>query len=271
MNELERFFRHLAGHLSTSAPDSLRGGHTLGALLVDDFPYRVARRRLAIECSEDYEMLMMRLAAGEGSYLELADPKAVETLRQELSGVNPDLTLLAVFGDIEVRFSSLAVARAMGQPDDAEYRPADDAEAEGAGSEAEQRPAGATAPQLSPTEPETPAPASGPEVSPPASEVGGGSGDESDLEVPAGGPPSPPPLPFAAGPIEPARHSVGGPSCGSCGTELPAGRPARFCPHCGRNLLALHCSNCRAELEPGWRHCVECGAPVAGAGPPPAR
>ena len=47
--------------------------------------------------------------------------------------------------------------------------------------------------------------------------------------------------------------------CRFCGGTLPAGRPVTYCPHCGQNLAAKHCAGCGAELDPGWKFCVNCG------------
>jgi hypothetical protein len=51
-------------------------------------------------------------------------------------------------------------------------------------------------------------------------------------------------------------------SCTHCGGELPAGRVVKFCPQCGQDLTRTRCSECNTELEPAWRHCVNCGAPA---------
>jgi hypothetical protein len=48
--------------------------------------------------------------------------------------------------------------------------------------------------------------------------------------------------------------------CSRCGAGLPVDRVVNFCPQCGQNLKRRRCPECKAELEPGWRHCVTCGA-----------
>ncbi len=49
-----------------------------------------------------------------------------------------------------------------------------------------------------------------------------------------------------------------GPACPECG--LPAGRDARFCPHCGHQLLVLRrCAGCGKNLTPKARFCPACG------------
>jgi predicted amidophosphoribosyltransferase len=57
--------------------------------------------------------------------------------------------------------------------------------------------------------------------------------------------------------VEPPR-----PTCLYCGGSLPTGRAVNFCPHCGQSQTRILCPECRSEVEPGWRHCVNCGAAV---------
>jgi hypothetical protein len=47
--------------------------------------------------------------------------------------------------------------------------------------------------------------------------------------------------------------------CRYCGGTLPEGRAITYCPNCGQNLAAKHCSGCGAELDPVWKFCVSCG------------
>jgi hypothetical protein len=55
------------------------------------------------------------------------------------------------------------------------------------------------------------------------------------------------------------------PSCIYCGGSLPTNRTVNFCPHCGQSQTQILCPECRSEVEPGWRHCVNCGAAVGEA------
>ncbi len=59
-------------------------------------------------------------------------------------------------------------------------------------------------------------------------------------------------------PSEPAN------TCVHCDAKLPRTREAVFCPFCGRELQALHCTRCGDPLEPGWRFCLTCGHPAQG-------
>jgi hypothetical protein len=56
-----------------------------------------------------------------------------------------------------------------------------------------------------------------------------------------------------------------GPTCLYCGGSLPTDRTVNFCPHCGQSQTQILCPECRSEVEPGWRHCVNCGAAVGEA------
>lgn len=77
-------------------------------------------------------------------------------------------------------------------------------------------------------------------------------------EPPAAPTPEPKPEP------EPVRASVPGVSavCRNCGHSLPLHRQVVYCPFCGKLAGTPVCARCGAELEIGWRFCVECGAPA---------
>jgi hypothetical protein len=56
--------------------------------------------------------------------------------------------------------------------------------------------------------------------------------------------------------------------CVHCEAPLPTSRAVNFCPTCGRSVTMIPCDNCGADLEPGWRFCINCGQDVAEAGAP---
>ncbi len=88
-------------------------------------------------------------------------------------------------------------------------------------------------------------------------------------------PPLPPPVPATDVPEFPELDELRGPDAASdepmpphslyCGGTLPADRAVNFCPHCGQSQTAALCTHCHGELEPGWRHCVNCGTAVGQA------
>lgn len=54
--------------------------------------------------------------------------------------------------------------------------------------------------------------------------------------------------------------------CLHCHAPLPANRAINFCPVCGRSVLTIPCDHCGADMEPGWRFCVNCGQETTDAG-----
>lgn len=232
MSDLERFFQQLVASLSAD-PGRLRQPLQVGEIIRDVLPYRANRRALGLESAEDYEVLLLRLCAGDGGFARTSPPEIEARFQGELEGSNPDLSLLRTHGDALLSLNGLAVARALAADPHAPYAP----------------PPADAAPE--PTwEDESIAAAA--------------------LED-RGGPPFPEAPPGEAGPGEATAgdpDQAGAPGvtrCLYCGGALPAGRPVNFCPHCGQSQRTLRCPACQSEVEYGWRHCVSCGAPLGDA------
>ena len=211
MTDLERFFRRLVSNLASTDPARLHRPIPLDDVRQTIVPYRANRRALGLESSEDYELVLLRLCAGEGGFIR-AEPEEVRArFVDELRGSNPDLEVLGAAENVLLTLRSEALARALG-PD----------------------PAGMYAPPLAPTPP----------LPPPMSDVP----DFPELDEPPEETVAPDdPLP---------------PHCLFCGGALPANRAVNFCPHCGQSQTVALCTHCHGELEPGWRHCVNCGTAV---------
>jgi hypothetical protein len=79
----------------------------------------------------------------------------------------------------------------------------------------------------------------------------------------------------AAG-LDRAQAGVGGTleirpeKCPHCGHALPASRAVNFCQVCGRSVTLIPCDTCGADLEPGWRFCVNCGSEASETGGVPS-
>ncbi len=272
--ELDRFFRELVNAIREYDPSRLHQTHRLRDIQYGLVPYRSVRKTLGLECSEDHEMLLLRLCAGEGGYLILADEDSRRAFSEEVDGVNPDLGLLQVYGDIEVSLVAQAIHDSMTDPQQkSAYRPPDVApvpdleEDEPVELEDEQEvePAVVTLQDTAPTSAEsTPAPT--PEmvevvVAQPEPEPEPKPEPEPSVEMPS---PSSPMADTSPEDDSSAPEEVAPvPPCAYCGGSLPATRQAHFCPHCGEDLTVIRCDKCSEELEDGWRHCIACGQRVS--------
>jgi predicted RNA-binding Zn-ribbon protein involved in translation (DUF1610 family) len=208
VTDLERFFRQLVRNLASTDPARLHRPIPLQDVLHAIVPYRTNRRALQLDTSEDYELVVMRLCAGEGGLVRADPEEARARFAKELAGPNPDLAVLHQVENLVLALRSEPLARALGPEADLEFAP--------------------PAPKR-----ESPVPAELPEIP--------------ELEE-----------------LTEAESSVdqAAPHCLFCGGLLPTNRTVNFCPHCGQNQRSIQCPNCRTELEPGWRHCVNCGAAV---------
>ncbi len=215
MTDLERFFRRLVANLAGTDPARLHRPLPLADVEQDILPYRANRRALELDSSEDYEMVLLRLCAGEGGFVRTEPEEARISFARELQSPNPDLGILRLFENVVLTLRSEPLARALESDRDREtaYAP--------------------------PAHQEMPAPPRLPEI--PGLE-------ELSIEVDD---------PLDADSTEPV--SV---QCLYCGGALPAHRPVKFCPHCGQSQHAPTCPTCQSELEPGWKHCVNCGTAV---------
>ena len=217
VTDLERFFRRLVGNLAAADPARLHRPIPLADVQHDILPYRTSRRALELDTSEDYEMVLLRLCAGEGGLVRTEPEDARARFARELESPHPDLGVLHQFENVLLTLRSEPIARALG--------------------------------------PEPGAPSAfAPPAARPVPDIGLPELDETAAPEPDA-------------PAEPAAESVEdeplGPHCLYCGGGLPAGRTVKFCPHCGQSQTAPTCPRCRAEMDPGWRHCVNCGAAVA--------
>ncbi len=224
MTDLERLFRMVVTRLLAQDPARLSIPFPVRELTGDLVPYREARPALGLDCSEDYEMLVLRLCAGVEQLAQVVDHDTLALFERQIQSTHPDLDVLAANGQAEVALYPPAVARALGSEPIESYapEPADD-------------PADADLDRHA--EPEPPAVPTAPPVDPPIEEREG-------MEVP-----------HAAATEAPAPEA----RCVFCGGELPADRAVKFCPHCGQSQTELQCPGCGSELELGWRHCIACG------------
>jgi Double zinc ribbon len=236
VTEVERFFRRLVSTLAASNPARLQGPLLLDDITGSILPYRTHRRALELDTVEDYEAVLLRLCAGESDLVWTEPEEARKRFVEESRSSNPDLTALYAFENVYVSFRPEPLLWALAPDPRADYAPA------------------------APTAPESPPPV--PEPEPAAVDA---AADEPALVLGVARPESPLPLehPDVDEVAEAGEHPR--PTCLYCGGSLPTNRTVNFCPHCGQSQTQILCPECRSEVEPGWRHCVNCGAAVGEA------
>jgi hypothetical protein len=226
LTDLERFFRRLVDNLIAIDPARLHRPIELADIAQTVLPYRTNRRALELESNEDYDMVLLRLCAGEGGYVRTEPPELQDAFAAQARSVNPDLAILRDMRSTPLVLATEQLAYALGPEPGASYAPPEEDEMEPAPSE------------RAPTPPDSirwPRPTIEP-VTPYEFSV-----DESELAD------------------EPADRSG---RCSYCGGALPTGRSVNFCPHCGESQSFTRCPNCQAEVELGWKHCISCGASI---------
>jgi hypothetical protein len=234
-DHLERLFRRLVANLAALDPAAIRRPVAIREIHERIVPYRTHRLSLGLDTSEDYEMTLLRLCAGEHGWATSFPQDAREAMAKEVASVNPNTSLYRKFPTATVLLDPERAAEVLAgrvNPPRAQVV----------------EPASATAEDA-----KEPAQAeSGPDDE----------GDDSHL-------------PFVldeetedearriAHPREVAAVTA---PCPYCGAGLPVGRTVLFCPHCGQNIGVVHCPTCGSELDVGWQFCITCGQKVTGLG-----
>ena len=231
MTTLDPLFRLLVRALATQQPPRIHQPIAINELMDSLLPYRLARRELGVDTSEDYETLLLRLLAGEGDFVQ-ADPAAQAALKAELARPLPDLTMLRVYGDTHVVLRTDPLMAALDLRPEDRYAPPEE-------------------PPAPPPEPVADRPAPARWLPDPVIEA---------RAVP------PPPVAAARRPtptVEPEAPQAPV-RCPFCGGLLPPRMMINFCPHCGMGQDAGSCRACGADMDVGWRYCVSCGEEVQG-------
>lgn len=226
MTDLERFAAVL---LSQWHNETGRATTALAAadLLDRVLPYRVARRALAIESSEEYESMVLRLLAEEAGLVTTDPLEAAEMARSTLETKIPDLDVLRLLRSASITFTDDAISRLEGVRPLRPSAPSDDVPVAGGRPEADVLPMRR------------------------AAEVA------DHTATPTRRDDTPPP-PF----LTRVAFTAPDTTCWQCTAPLPMGRTANFCVECGADQRKPRCGNCGADLESGWKHCAECGRAV---------
>ena len=108
---LERLFRQIVLNLAARDPGGLRRPLSFAEVRDGIVPYRANRRALGIETSEDYELALLQLYAGEAGLARTAPPEARAELAEELGRPHPDLTILQRHETATIRLDPAAVEK----------------------------------------------------------------------------------------------------------------------------------------------------------------
>lgn len=94
MTDLQRFFRQIVRNLAATDPARLHRPLPLTDLRDSIVPYRANRRALQLESSEDYELVLLRLCAGEGGFARTEPDDVRVEFEAEARSSNPDLGIV---------------------------------------------------------------------------------------------------------------------------------------------------------------------------------
>lgn len=227
MTDLERLAAALLAQWRAEG-GPIDGPIAVGSILDRTLPYRVARRLLGIDVSEDYEALLLRLVAEEEGLVRVEPADAAEMARSTMAAKLPDLDVLQLLRSATVTFHAEVAAHLDGV---LPIRPQAIAE-----------PAVPAAPptELPVVTPVTPIRVT---AAPDATVVA----KRSKVRSPA------PDF------VTQVHFDAPTAACWSCSATLPIGRTVKFCPFCGADQREPTCPACAAAVERTWRHCPDCG------------
>jgi hypothetical protein len=123
VSDLERFFAQLVRNLAALNPARLRQPLTLAEIRESIIPYRANRRALELESSEDYELIVIRLCAGEGGFAITEPEEAHNDFVEQVGSSNPDLTIVEKHRKAVVGLDPRSVAKALDPKPELAYAP----------------------------------------------------------------------------------------------------------------------------------------------------
>ena len=125
MDDLERFFRQIVRNLAATDPARLHRPLPLTDLRDSIVPYRANRRALQLESSEDYELLLMRLCAGEGGFARTEPAEVRAEFEVEVGSSNPDLDIVHRHDKAVISLESKPLALALNHQPGLAFAPPD--------------------------------------------------------------------------------------------------------------------------------------------------
>jgi hypothetical protein len=125
VDDLERFFRQIVRNLAATDPARLHRPLPLTDLRDSIVPYRANRRPLQLESSEDYELVLMRLCAGEGGFARTEPDEVRAKFAAEVRSSNPDLEILHRYEKAVVSLEPKPLALALNHEPGLAFAPPD--------------------------------------------------------------------------------------------------------------------------------------------------
>ena len=123
MTDVERFFRQIVRNLAASDPSRLHRPLPLSDIRETIVPYRANRRALQLESSEDYELVLLRLCAGEGGFAQTEPDEVRAEFAAQIASSNPDLTIAYRFENAVVSLEPKPLAQVLGPESDLAFAP----------------------------------------------------------------------------------------------------------------------------------------------------
>jgi len=117
VTDLERLVRQIVRNLTATDPAGLHRALPLSDIRERIVPYRTNRRALELESSEDYELVLMRLCAGEGGFAHTEPDEVRAEFEAELQSSNPDLGMVQRHGNAVVRLEAKALEQTDPKPE----------------------------------------------------------------------------------------------------------------------------------------------------------
>src|SRR6476620_12397010 len=93
MDDLDRLHDRLVTNIHEGFPHLLERNFRLGDITEHLVPYRTNRPALRFDSARQYELALMRLAAGERGYLRV-EPTVADAFRRALAAPDPDAAVL---------------------------------------------------------------------------------------------------------------------------------------------------------------------------------
>jgi hypothetical protein len=123
MTDVERLFRQIVRNLAASDPSRLHRPLPLSDIRETIVPYRANRRALQLESSEDYELVLLRLCAGEGGFARTEPDEVRAEFAAEIASSNPDLTIAYRFENAVVSLERKPLAQVLGPESEMAFAP----------------------------------------------------------------------------------------------------------------------------------------------------